>query len=163
MSVEITVKGGRVSFSRWSFRSVGAVWRNRVGPLVLEAMKQEAPVYKYDDDKLSRGHKVGELRESIKMDSSSGGVGKGIEMVFTTDVPYAKYVIKGTKGPYPITPVNALMLHWNRGGEDVYRSQVSHPGIHANDFPKRAVDKVQPLIGRELEVTVAEYIKPTQL
>lgn len=161
MSIEIKVEGAKVSFSRWAFRPVAATWRSRVAPVVLAALKDEAPVYKYDDPQLSRGQKPGDLKNSIKLDSVGGSVGEGIEMKFISDVPYATYVVTGTRG-HEITPTRASMLHWARGGQDFYRAFVNHPGTKPNDFPRRAIEKVQPVIGRELEVVVTEYIKPTQ-
>ena len=164
MSVEIKVTGSKVSFARWAFKPMAATWRSRVAPIVLEALKEEAPAYKYDDAQLSRGQTPGDLKKSIKLDSVGGSIGEGIEMNFVSDVPYAKYVINGTRGhriPLSGDATNP-MLHWNRGGVDNYRRWVQHPGTTANNFPQRAVDKVKPVIGRTLEVTVAEYIKPTQ-
>lgn len=164
MSIQIKVDGGRVSFPKWVFKPVAATWRRRVAPIVLEAIKAEAPEYKYDDTVLSRGQVKGDLKKSIKLDEVSGGFGKGISMVFVSDVPYAKYVISGTRN-HEIPKAGSesgKILHWERGGEHFYRRSVHHPGTTANDFPRRAVEKVQPIIGRELEVTVREFIKPEQ-
>lgn len=158
MSVEITVKGGRVRFPEWSMPSFTTAWRKRVAPAVLEALRREAPVYKYDDPELSRGQKKGDLRASIKLDAVHGS-----EMEFTADVPYAKYVISGT-GPHPIeAKESGPLLHWVRSGNDNYRRRVWHRGTAANDFPRRALDSVEPLIGRTLVETVRELTIPEQL
>lgn len=164
MSIEIEIKGGRVSFSKWAFKPMAATWRSRVAPIVLEALKREAPVYKYNDEKLSRGQKPGHLRDSIKLDSISGSIGSGIEMTFISDAEYAKYVVGGTRPhriPLSGDAVNP-MLHWNRDGQDTYRHWVFHPGTTANNFPERAVDAVRGEIGRSLELLVREYITPEQ-
>jgi hypothetical protein len=165
MSIQIKVEGGKVSFPRWVFKPMAATWRSRIAPVVLDAIRAEAPEYKYDDTVLSRGQVKGDLKKSIKLDSVGGGVGKGISMVFVSDVPYAKYVISGTRGhEIPKGGSGAgKILHWERGGEHFYRRSVQHPGTTANDFPRRAVDKVQPFIRRTLTLTVSEYIKPEQL
>jgi hypothetical protein len=165
MSIQMTVSGARVSFPKWLFKPMAATWRSRVAPIVLEAIKAEAPEYKYDDTKLSRGQKKGDLKKSIKLDSTSGSLGAGIEMVFVSDAPYAGYVVSGTRRHnIPSTGfATNPMLHWQRSGEDFFRFSVDHPGTSANNFPKRAVEKVQPVIGRTLELTVSEYIKPEQL
>lgn len=165
MSIKIEVTGAKVSFKKWAFRPMAATWRSRVAPQVLAALKEEAPVYKYSDAELSRGQKPGDLRNSIKLDSMGGSVGEGISMSFVSDAPYARYVVHGTRAHrIPLTgeAINP-MLHWERGGLHTYRKSVFHPGTTANDFPKRAIDKIKPVIGRELEVTVTEFLKPTQL
>lgn len=165
MSIQIEIKGAKVSFSKWAFKPVAATWRSRVAPVVLEALKKEAPVYKYSDTKLSRGQKPGALRDSIKLDSMSGGIGKGIEMIFVSDLEYAKYVVHGTRPhriPLSGDAINP-MLHWNRDGQDVFRRNVFHPGTTENNFPLRAVDSVRAEIGRTLEVVVSEYIMPEQV
>lgn len=161
MSIEIKVTGSKVSFARWAFKPMAATWRSRIAPTVLVALKEEAPVYKFDDPQLSRGQKPGDLRNSIKLDSVGGSIGEGISMTFISDVPYATYVVTGTRG-HEITPSRASLLHWIRGGESHFRAFVDHPGTKPNDFPKRAIDRVKPEIGRTLEVTVNEYIKPIQ-
>lgn len=164
MSIQVTVTGAKVSFSKWAFKPMAMAWRSRVAPVVLDAMKKEAPVYKYDDTVLSRGQKPGNLRDSIKMDSISGSIGAGIEMVFISDAPYAKYVVEGTRRHrIPLNGDALPLLKWTRNGETNYRRFVDHPGTTADNFPKRAIDSVQPIVGRELEVLVAEYIKPEQL
>lgn len=161
MSIEIKVEGAKVSFAKWAFKPMAATWRGRIAPLVLTALRDEAPVYKYDDPELSRGQKPGDLKNSIKLDSVGGSIGEGVEMTFISDVKYATYVVTGTRG-HEITPTRALMLHWVRGGQPHFRDHVDHPGTKANNFPQRAIEKVQPEIGRTLEVTVSEYIKPEQ-
>jgi hypothetical protein len=163
VSVEITVKGGRVSFSKWAFKPMAATWRSRVAPIVLDALKREAPIYKYNDEKLSRGQQPGHLRDSIKLDSIGGSIGSGIEMTFISDAEYAKFVIGGTRRHrIPLSGDNFPLLHWNRDGKDTYRSWVDHPGTTANNFPKRAVEAVKGEVGRSLEVLVQERIKPEQ-
>lgn len=163
MSVQIKIEGSKVSFPKWAFKPMAMAWRRRIAPVILEALKTEAPVYKYNDTKLSRGQKPGDLKNSIKLDSLGGGIGSGVEMVFVADVKYAKFVISGTR-PHriPLNGDNTPLLHWNRDGQDVYRRNVFHKGTKANDFPKRAIERVQPMISRTLEVTVSEFIKPEQ-
>jgi hypothetical protein len=163
MSIKVTVKGDRVNFSRWSFALMASTWRSRIAPVVLDALRQEAPVYKYDDPQLSRGQKPGDLKKSIKLDTVGGGIASA-EMVFVSDVPYAGYVVSGTRGhPIPKEGGGAKTLRWTRNGVTNYRRSVQHPGTHANNFPQRAITAVGPAIGRTLELTVSEYIKPEQL
>lgn len=164
MSIQIKVEGAKVSFAKWAFKPMAATWRSRIAPVVLTALKEEAPIYKYADAELSRGENPGDLKKSIKLDSVGGSIGEGIEMVFISDVPYAKYVVSGTRGHrIPLSGDAQPMLHWTRvPWGPMYRLSVNHPGTTANNFPKRAIERVQPVVGRELEVLVADYIKPTQ-
>ena len=157
MSVEISIKGSKVRFPGWTMTSFTTAWRRRVAPLVEEALKREAPVYKYDDASLSRGQTKGDLRASIKLESAARS-----ELVFSA-VDYAKYVIRGTRGhPIPSDPETSKTLHWVRNGDSYYRNEVYHPGTTANDFPRRAIDGIEPLIGRTLTDTLREMVTPEQ-
>lgn len=157
MSIEINVKGSKVRFPGWSMTSFTTAWRRRAAPAVLEALKREAPVYKYDDPSLSRGQNKGDLRDSIKLLDAGRG-----EMTFSA-VGYAKYVIDGTKGhAIPKAGGGGKRLHWVRNGESFYRESVWHPGTTANNFPRRAMDSVEALIGRTLTETVSELITPEE-
>lgn len=157
MSVEISIKGGKVRFPGWTTPSFTTAWRRRIAPLVEEALKREAPVYKYDDPSLSRGQTKGQLRESIKLENAAGST-----LVFSA-VDYAKYVIRGTPGhPIPNDPEASKMLHWVRNGSSYYRREVYHPDTTPNDFPRRALDGIEPLIGRTLSDTIRELATPEQ-
>jgi hypothetical protein len=163
VSIEIKISGSRVNFSRWNFTILNSTWRNRVAPVVLEALRAEAPEYKYDDASLSRGQKRGDLKNSISIESVGGGLGSA-EMVFISDAPYAKYVISGTGGHG--IPTGGLaagkILHWERSGTHTYRRWVYHPGTAPNNFPDRAVTAVQPLVGTTLSAIVRDLITPEQ-
>lgn len=160
MSVKITVEGARVNFARWDFALMNSTWRNRIAPVVLEALRNEAPVYKYPDTGLSRGQRPGDLKKSLKMDTIGLGA-TNVSMTFISDVAYAKYVIEGTPD-HDIKPGTGTILHWQRAGTHYYRRWVHHPGTAPNNFPDRAIQAVQPEIRTTLQATVEEYIQPEQ-
>lgn len=147
------ITGSRVSFRRANWRVMNKTWETEVAPLALAALKAEAPVD-------TEGKKPGALRDSIKFEGVSGAL--GATMTFTSDVPYAKYVVKGTKGPYPIVPRpgGPGVLAWKRQGSWNYAMHVNHPGIEANNFPERALRRLEPVLRQRLSVAVREMVTP---
>ncbi len=63
-------------------------------------------------------------------------------MLFTDDVPYFDYVIKGTTGGQIIRPVAARALHWSDAGGDYFAKSVVRGDTPANDFPSRVWDRM---------------------
>jgi len=105
---------------RWD--SASRRWADKVGPMLVEAIKSEAPVM------------TGALRDSTQV--TQVRTGNSIKLVFSAgDVPYAPYVIHGT-GAHIITPDTARALHW---GTDAFAAWVAHPGTRPNNYPDRAV------------------------
>jgi hypothetical protein len=61
-------------------------------------------------------------------------------VVFYTTVPYARYVLAGTK-PHVIEARNARVLRWtDAGGNPFFARRVHHPGTRPDPFPQRALD-----------------------
>src|SRR6266702_6184737 len=81
---------------------------DRWGPILTATLMEEAPVNKNRWDPVAMAH-AGRLRDSIRYERASS-VDK-ILMQFTTNIPYAEYVIEGT-APHDIYPVSAQALHW---------------------------------------------------
>jgi hypothetical protein len=99
-----------------------------LGPRIRERIRREAPV--------GKGPEAGRLADSTRF-TRRASVGD-VLMEFTSDIPYAKFVIHGTR-PHLIRPRAARVLHWEApGGGDVFARSARHPGTKANDYPMRA-------------------------
>lgn len=145
MSMKVTVsKPKRGLFGPYRFRTIAATWAAEVGPLVQAALKAKAPVAKTNG---------GKLRDSIrkKQINDPGGV----TLTFYTEVPYARYVLEGTR-PHEIRPRVANALHWKDAGGDHFAQLVNHPGTRANDFPRRAITPLLPVIQHRFKEIAVE-------
>ena len=119
-------------FARFSGTGAAVEWADEAGPMVRAAQKHGAPVAKTSLD----GRKGGRLRDSIRYERETAAA--SMTMIFTANVPYAKYVLEGT-GPHVIEASAARALQFELDGAVTYRRSVNHPGTKANDFPERAV------------------------
>lgn len=141
MSIRVQVSGySRPPFRRFTFPREARRWVTEVGPVVREALKREAPV--------GKGPTAGKLRDSIDYTSRVGT--NSAQMVFSTRVPYAKYVLDGTR-PHVIRARNARALHWTDASGDRFARVVNHPGTRPNLFPTRAVRPLLPVIQRRFK------------
>lgn len=136
ISIRVSRSSGGGDLARFRFMKAAVGWADEVGPLVRAGLKAKAPVAK-------QGAGAGRLRDSIRYErnTTSGGV----TLSFTAYVPYAKYVIEGTP-PHLIRARAARYLHWKDGSGDHFAKQVNHPGTRPNDFPRRAIGPLEPLI-----------------
>jgi hypothetical protein len=73
-------------------------------------------------------------------------------MTWTSDVPYAEFVIGGTS-PHPIYPKNVRALHW----DDIFAAHVNHPGTKPDPFPRRAIDRLLPEMTSSLAALFEEF------
>jgi hypothetical protein len=118
-------KLGALQQLQWTKRLVE--FSDFIGPKFRKILQDEAPV------------DSGRLRSSIRY-SRVTLVGS-VRIRWTAHVPYAPFVIEGTKA-HRITAVAARTLHWTTsGGGERFAHSVWHPGTKPNDFPKRAADK----------------------
>ena len=107
-----------------------------VSPVLRARIRDRTPV--------GRGGHAGRLRDSVTAQRRTS-IG-WVRLEFHSKVPYAPYVIKGTK-PHTILPVAARMLHWTTpDGQDVFARRVQHPGTKANNYPRRAASDLMPFI-----------------
>ena len=138
MGINIRVSGtsGGSNLGRFQWKAAAVKWADEIGPIVRSELKAKAPVAK-------DGAGAGRLRDSIRYERNT--VGGGVTATFTAYVPYAKYVVEGT-GPHIIRARAARYLHWKDAGGDHFAKQVNHPGTKPNDFAKRAVEPLVPLI-----------------
>jgi hypothetical protein len=112
---------GLAAMSEWA-----KIWSR----LVTAELAKEAPV--------GQDENSGRLRDSIREPAIEAGAGR-VAMTWTSDVPYAGFVIEGTS-PHPIYPVNVRALHW----DGIFAAHVQHPGTAPNPFPERAIDRLLP-------------------
>lgn len=118
-----------------------AEWAKKWSRLVTRELADEAPVGQDAD--------AGRLRDSIHEPGVEAGGGR-VAMTWTSEVPYAEFVIAGT-APHPIYPKNARALHW----DDVFALHVEHPGTKPDPFPQRAIDRLLP----EMTASLAELFE----
>lgn len=106
------------------------------GPVMQRRIRDRAP--------RSRGPNSGRLADSTRYRRRTM-IG-AVRMEWTSNVPYAPYVIKGTR-PHVIRPRTALALHWTGpSGGDVFARRVNHPGTKANNYPVEALRDVRPMV-----------------
>ena len=143
MSIQVKVTRPKRGLSGpYRFKTIAAAWGAEVTPIVERALKAKAPVAKENG---------GRLRESIRHKQLNGG---GLTVTFYTEVPYAKYVLDGTR-PHEIRPRTAKALHWKGAGGDVFAQVVNHPGTKANKFPERAIKPLLPALkGRFRQISI---------
>lgn len=105
-------------------------WAKTWSRLVTAELARQAPV--------GQDENAGRLRDSIGEPGIKTGAGR-VSMTWTSDVPYAEFVIAGT-APHPIYPKNVRALHF----DDVFAAHVDHPGTKPNPFPQTAIDRLLP-------------------
>lgn len=149
MTFRMTVTGTGQGFGRFSVLAAAERWADEVAPLVRAEIRDRTPV--------AQAPGGGRLRDSVRY--LRFAVGNTLRAEFLTDVPYAKYVVEGTP-PHIIRPRNAQALRWmNRSQEPVFARQVNHPGTSPNDFPRRAVQPLLPMLSEKFAEVVEQMIK----
>jgi hypothetical protein len=142
--IDVTIERDKQSLiNRFRWHTVASRWAHEVGAMTTEAVKHEAPV--------SKKPSSGRLRDSISFTTHVSPTQARVEII--SHVPYGGYVVHGTP-PHIIQPRNASVLHWQDGGNHYYRALVNHPGARANPFPRRAAERVAPLIRTRLRDAV---------
>lgn len=135
MSVKVTVsKPKRGVLGPYRFKAIAGAWAAEAAPIAQRELKAKAPVAKENG---------GRLRDSIRHKRANGA--GGVTLTFYTEVPYARYVLDGTR-PHEIRPRTAKALHWKDAGGDVFAQVVNHPGTKANRFPERALKPLLPVL-----------------
>lgn len=121
-----------------------AGWAESWGVRMRDEMRKEAP---YRDD--ADGDASGEhLRDSIAYAGAHPSA-SGVSMAWTSDVPYASFVVDGTE-PHEIHAVVAKALHWRGPEGDQFAVSVMHPGTQPNPFPLRAFEHLAPELAESL-------------
>lgn len=135
--------GLRVRGDAW--KTAARVWAADVGPMVKKELQAKAPVAAVNG---------GGLRKSIKYRTKV--LASRAEMTFTA-VDYARFVIDGTVA-HDIRPRAKKALWWEGAQHPV--PMVHHPGTKPNDFVRRAIVPLRPLIQAALDEALAAAIKP---
>ena len=147
MSMTMTVdRDGIPPWSRFNWEEAAAAWAEDVTPLAGMALRGRAPF------------RTGAFRQSI---DDRAQVEPGVATVmFYSQVPYAKWIIGGTRA-HPIAAVNAKALRWlGPGGIGAnYAKRVQHPGTKANEFAEVALLPIGPLLSRMFADAVKEAMK----
>jgi hypothetical protein len=144
-----TAKAKDSPLARFSWRRAAVAWADESGPLIRTALKNAAPV--------GKGPRAGRLRDAIRYERATGE--GSVTLKFSTYVPYAPYVLGGTK-PHVISAQAARALHWQRpDGSDIFRRKVSHPGTKPNPFPEKVIPVLAPLLRERLEAAVREAME----
>jgi hypothetical protein len=142
----MTVTGGRgdTPLGRFNFLKAAVTWSDVIGPPVRTSLQRAAPVGQSADG----SYLGGRLRQSIRYQRKT--TGGGVQVQFISGVPYAQYVIDGTK-PHVIRANAARALRIPlRGGGVIFRAQVYHPGTQPNPFPRRVLVEMEPFVQRTL-------------
>ena len=140
-------EGDTAAFDRFRWTELATTFADTWGPMILTALRMEAPVS-------ANGPDSGRLRDALHFERHTG-IGS-LSMIFTDDVPYFPYVIHGTTGGQTIVPVAARALHWTTGGTDVFAKSVIRGDTPANDFPSRVWDRMADVVMSAFRDTIRE-------
>lgn len=116
-----------------------ARWQDVAGGVLLKETQGEAPV------------KRGILRDSLYVQAS------GTSVKVATKLPYAKYVVNGTRA-HTIRPVGSKALRFRIGSRVIFAKSVRHPGTKPNRFLQRALDNKRIFIKSLLSQFVTQEI-----
>lgn len=150
--ITINFDSGKIANSpiaRFQWRKAVAEFVDEAQPIVLDALKREAPV-------APRGAGRGRLRRSIR--SRRNIRADSAQVQFAAHVPYARYVLEGTR-PHRITPRMARALHWVDGSGSHFARGVNHPGTRPNPFPRRAAEAVRSDLAERFRASVRDALK----
>lgn len=143
--IEIKIDGQSAGspFARFQWLKAATTWSDFAGPFVRNTLKNVAPV--------SKGPNSGQLRRKIRYERRT--TGDSVALWFGVSVPYAKYVISGTK-PHVIRPTAARALRFTGRSGVVFAKVVHHPGTRPNDFPARAMMIAGPVITERFNIVM---------
>ncbi len=127
-----------------------------LAPAILKQLRDAAPV---DENTAGDPRKTagGRLRDSIKYGHRYTAIGS-VEMRYTTDLYYAPYVIHGAQIP-DIYPQAARALLFYSHGNPIFTKHVAAHNIPANDFPKKAAEKIAPMVSLRLREAMSEVLR----
>ncbi len=146
---EIGLKDDAKAFRSFNWTRLAVAFADEWGPRILAALRAEAPV--------AAGADSGRLRDRLQFQRRTT-VGS-MTMLFTDDVPYFDYVIKGTTGGQIIKPVAARALHWSNAGSDYFAKSVVRGDTPANDFPSRVWDRMAEEVQNGFRDKIREGLK----
>jgi hypothetical protein len=142
-------RSGNLPESAYAFQwmAASAQWADTVGPVVLGGLRAGAPVGRAQEvtnaSPIATRHRVGNLRDSIRYAKEASAT--STTATFTAYVPYAGYVIEGTRA-HEIWPKAAKYLHFAAQGQEFFvgpkgtQAHVNHPGTAPNPFNRRVIE-----------------------
>lgn len=149
LNVTFTADPGVRRLTAFRFVEAATWWADAVEAVVEAELKGHAPV--------GKGPDAGDLRDSIGHRRHT--TPSAVTVEFTAKVPYAKFVIGGTRA-HPIAPRRAKALYWvDPGGGARFARLVHHPGTKPNQFARRAVQPLVPMLSRRLAAAVSAALR----
>jgi hypothetical protein len=134
--------------AHFNFLNAAKIWADAIGPTVNAALAKKAP--------RAPGPGSGKLAQSIRYERKV--TEDSVAVQFISNVPYAGYVIDGTKR-HVIEPRSARALAWlNYGhapGAYQFAMRVNHPGTKPNPFPQEVLTEMMPEIQQALRDAMA--------
>lgn len=146
--IQVTLQGANPSdnpMKRFTWLKAATAWADQVGPIGRALLKEEAPT--------SQGRNAGQLRQKIRYDRRT--TAGSVRLEYGTGVGYARYVVKGTS-PHLIRAVAARALRFQGQSGIAFARVVHHPGTRANDFPARAMLRLEPVAQERLVAIMRE-------
>lgn len=137
-NISLNAEFPKDGLSRFRFAVRLVAWADDIGPVVREELRKAAPIRQ---GSLITG---GRLRQSIRYQRAFTPSGGSVK--WTSNVPYAGYVIGGTR-PHEIHAKSTRAMRFmDKGGGIAFRRHVRHPGSKPNDFPKRVAGAMESRI-----------------
>lgn len=112
-------------------------WQDVAGGVVLREAERLSPF------------KTGRLRKSLFAESHGTVIRVGTRM------PYAKYVVNGTR-PHMISPMRGKALRFFIRGQVVFSKGVRHPGTRPNRFLQKALENKREFVTALLKQYVTQ-------
>ena len=144
MTLTMTVSGTDRSL-KFDWPAASASWAKTVTPAALSLMRAHAPF------------RTGAMRQGIHS-RLEPGPGRMWVVLYSTS-SYTPFALGGTRAHTIVPRRVGGTLRWvaNSGHGPVrFAKLVHHPGTKPNDFPKRAIDPVTPMIVQRFVEAVKE-------
>ena len=90
---------------------------------------------------------------------TSLGVNAKVDLIATTDVPYAKFVLYGTKAHQIVPRLKGVLRWYDQMGDAVFATVVNHPGTKPNRFPRKVWVGMREPILNELMAQVRRQLE----
>lgn len=79
--------------------------------------------------------------------------GDAVSVEFFATAPHADFQDRGTSGPYIITVgAGARVLHFESGGEEFFRQEVTHYGVPAIGYFSDNMERAEEIVQQFMEV-----------
>lgn len=126
MTVRVRSTSPREQFD---FMRNAVAFADEIGPRFRDELKRRAPVG-------ATSLRPGRLRDSIRYSRTTRN--GAVRLEFKAHVPYARFVVHGTR-PHRISARAAKALHWTNASGSHFAKSVWHPGTAPNHFPEETL------------------------